>query len=920
MATSTHGQQFGQQRNPRYAWPSRGFIVIIVIVTIILLTLLGTLSILGIISNKLALIIAFVIPLATFSVTLIRAFFPQKDEPGPVIPLSQISITTILPSLSVNIYPNNSFIEKIYVELIQSNTTAIVLTGSPGAGKSTVAAQLYNYAEEQRQEGREPFTARALWFRVDANLTVAELIGNILSSLGKSIPHFDTLPPQNQVQALINALDIPDESRLICIDQFESFFEWGGNTGFTGRPGMNEWLDALSQQIFINSHSRIVFTCNSILWKIEEHHTSYLKEQHVGWSATESVEFLKHQGIQVGTGETELERMVSHYRGNALALTFLASILPRDASLSLEDFAYNTKYAHILMSNSTNQLLDYIWQRLPGEQRNLLLGFSVYREPVPLEAAQAAAPTTTASASSATEPSPSKAAQMTADTNTQVAGATLENMLQQHLLVPAGAGLYQLHSAVANFVRDHFNRRSEQANYQARQEAHAKAAQFYLREATNEHPSEKQQWGRGELYLLVEATWQSCRAGQFREAYELMEQRDIFFRLSRWGGNAILLELYQLLLPPDKWKATRIEAAYIRNNLGEAYYALENREKAHKNFELALPLFQEEHNRSGEARALHNLGLIYYQQGQEMQFWQHLEYSWEFLIPDEQMPVTAKRMRRYRQQSLEAQRYLHRALHYLEQALFIRREIGEREGTGKTLHNLGRVYSALHQKELALDYYEEALDTTREVGDRMEEEQVLHNLGRLCNTLGKKEKLRALEYLEQALRIQQEVGDRKEEGMTWNSQGRVYDDIGKKQEAWLSYQQALRIAREVGDRWGEAITLHNISALYYDLGLYEDMLAFLLLAKVIFEEMQSPYRDRAERHVDLLRAKIGNHQFETLLAQVQPEVIPRVEQRLQEGLPLEEQSQKRAYFSFSLPGSPKATQTEVVILQQEDDY
>src|SRR5205085_9703748 len=102
-----------------------------------------------------------------------------------------------------------------------------------------------------------------------------------------------------------------------------------------------------------------------------------------------------------------------------------------------------------------------------------------------------------------------------------------------------------------------------------------------------------------------------------------------------------------------------------------------------------------------------------------------------------------QRTRKYRKQSMEAQGYLNAALHYLEQALPCRREAGDHEGAGKTLHTLGQVYSALTKKELARDCYEAAVDMTREAGDCKEEGRVLHDLGRLCNALGKKERLKA---------------------------------------------------------------------------------------------------------------------------------------------------------------------------------
>ncbi|HYB01681.1 MAG TPA: tetratricopeptide repeat protein, partial [Ktedonobacteraceae bacterium] len=69
------------------------------------------------------------------------------------------------------------------------------------------------------------------------------------------------------------------------------------------------------------------------------------------------------------------------------------------------------------------------------------------------------------------------------------------------------------------------------------------------------------------------------------------------------------------------------------------------------------------------------------------------------------------------------------ALKYYEQALRIRREVGDRGGEGTTLNNLGRVYYDLGQKQEALKYYEQALRIFGEVENPFGEGITLHNIG-----------------------------------------------------------------------------------------------------------------------------------------------------------------------------------------------
>ncbi len=87
-------------------------------------------------------------------------------------------------------------------------------------------------------------------------------------------------------------------------------------------------------------------------------------------------------------------------------------------------------------------------------------------------------------------------------------------------------------------------------------------------------------------------------------------------------------------------------------------------------------------------------------------------------------------------------------------------------------------------------------------------------LGRIYSALG--EKQQALESYNQALPLLRAVGDRGGEAVTLNNIGRVYDDLGEKQKALDYYNQALPLYRAVGDRDGEAKTLNNVAFVLAD--------------------------------------------------------------------------------------------------------
>jgi len=215
-----------------------------------------------------------------------------------------------------------------------------------------------------------------------------------------------------------------------------------------------------------------------------------------------------------------------------------------------------------------------------------------------------------------------------------------------------------------------------------------------------------------------------------------------------------------------------------------------------------------------------------------------------------------------------------------EQAL----EIAERRDhalEGPVLNNLAMMSRATGHPYEALRLYEQALVLMREVGDRAGEGTTLNNLGRVYDDLGQKAK--ALDYYEQALVLRREVGDRAGEGTTLNNLGGVYDDLGQKAKALDYYEQALVLMREVGDRAGEGTTLHNIGMIYANVGQFDVALACVLLAKALYEYVQSPADiDDEVQWIAALRTRLGEEQFASLLAQIEHQTNELVERALQE--------------------------------------
>jgi tetratricopeptide (TPR) repeat protein len=850
------------------------------------------------------------------------------------------------PTDSRTIQQREQVVKEVYDALTQPDITAIALTGIGGVGKSTLAALIHRYAEEQRRAGSGPFTASALWLRIDPTVTMTDLAGTLFEALGKPMLDLGDLTPQNLAVALFNALNATEEARLIVLDQFENLLDAQTGYALADHAGVGEWLDALNSQ---PCRCRVLLT--SRLWPqgTREYPPTYMQEYHVkGMEIAEGIELLRKQGVGTEATEAELRTAVEHCSGHAFALTLLASFLRRNRSLSLAVLVSNPTYARLWTGDIARNLLDSIYtQQLNEMQRKLLLAFSIYREPVLLDAALALVDSTA-----------------DAPGGPEVLGAqvlpALDALLRQHLLQAPGEGRYQLHTIVADYARSRFSIRSGEVGTQTLQAAHDRAARYYLQQAAVNCPPRSQRRRVSDVQLLIEATWQLCLAERWQEAYELMEQENIFGSLRHWGGNAILLELYELLFPLERWRPSQGRMSRIYNHLGEIYRALGQMEPAQQHLERALRLCRERGDRKGEGWALNGLGRIYSILGQRERAREYFEQALSICreIGDRGMEV---RNLNNLAGVYRAQMQRSKAQEYCEQALSICREIGDRGKEATTLNNLGEVFSALGHKEQAREYYEEALSLHREVGNRAEESWTLNNLGKLYGDMEQLEQARVC--LEQALSIRKEVGDRlgegrtlknlgkvyadlgqKElalayleqslsisreldrwgEGKTLDSLGRVYADLGQKERAQNYFEQALRIRREVGDRGGEAKTLydlgkfyaelrqkgralgyyiqalqvhrevgdrvgegpalHDIGKLYGEREQYDIALACFLLAKNIFAEVESPEGEAMQKEVDVLREKIGAEGFGKLMADVEPRVEEIVEKMLRKGI------------------------------------
>ncbi|XP_063796227.1 G-protein-signaling modulator 2 isoform X2 [Pseudophryne corroboree] len=280
----------------------------------------------------------------------------------------------------------------------------------------------------------------------------------------------------------------------------------------------------------------------------------------------------------------------------------------------------------------------------------------------------------------------------------------------------------------------------------------------------------------------------------------------------------------------------RLGEAKASGNLGNTLKVLGNFDEAVLCCERHLDISRELYDKVGEARALYNLGNVYHSKGKSLACTGTRDPG-EF---PEEVKVALQRAVDYYEANLlivtdlgdrAAQGRAYGNLgntHYLlgnfrkavmshEQRLLIAREFGDRSAERRAYSNLGNAFIFLGEFEMAAEYYKRTLQLARQLKDRAVEAQSCYSLGNTYTLLQDYEK--AIDYHLKHLVIAKELSDRVGEGRACWSLGNAYTALGNHDQAVHFAERHLDISRELGDRNGELTAQLNLSDLQMVLGL-----------------------------------------------------------------------------------------------------
>jgi DNA-binding SARP family transcriptional activator len=149
------------------------------------------------------------------------------------------------------------------------------------------------------------------------------------------------------------------------------------------------------------------------------------------------------------------------------------------------------------------------------------------------------------------------------------------------------------------------------------------------------------------------------------------------------------------------------------------------------------------------------------------------------------------------------------------------RKAGHRQGEGWVLHNLGSSLARMRDRE-GIGHLEEALAIRREIGDRTGEAQALINVADAYYHLHGPDV--ALEHMLRALEVLREEGASYRHGILLNNLGEAYLDLGRLDEAVRSFEEARVIFTGIDSVNGEGHSLYHLGRAYLELDRQGDAL------------------------------------------------------------------------------------------------
>lgn len=159
------------------------------------------------------------------------------------------------------------------------------------------------------------------------------------------------------------------------------------------------------------------------------------------------------------------------------------------------------------------------------------------------------------------------------------------------------------------------------------------------------------------------------------------------------------------------------------------------------------------------------------------------------------------------------------ALNYLFSALEIYTASNQKPAMAKIQRVIGLCYFYLDSLEKSAEYLNRALALSKEAGDKIQTAEALIDLGKLL--AGQQKYSQAESSQLEALAILKAHGTEQDIFKAYNGLGRIYYDSGEYQKSIEAYLKEIEIRESLNDLWGVALASHNLGRTHRTIGNYQ---------------------------------------------------------------------------------------------------
>jgi len=642
-------------------------------------------------------------------------------QPPPIFRLS-IHATVPPPTDPRIVLQRTDEVNSVLRMLSDAQISTVVLTGDPGAGKSILAALLYQRLGAAAQAGQTPIRHFA-WLTLGPNATLPDVIAAVVGSVDMISSDFFMRKPEEQISMLEQALCRPHESAFVVLDQFEELLDIESSPGLAGRGAVALFLDLLQRDL---GDSRVVITCRHSPYNAQNGENMRVRTNLVSRiSLPEGVALLQQRGVQ-GTPE-ELSLIWQRCAGHVFGLVQFATLCTL-SGFSLSYLLNSPDYVPVWNGEVTLNLIDRVYSFLNPIQRTLLRSLCLYNEPVPVEGVIIAIT------------GEEDAVDLDVTAFERELGALTWFALVQHYPEDNSTSSYFLHSLLRQYMIEYYLEGSDRyasggmsialgvttepdpmlVNQEAREVAlaagHIRVAVYYAGLAQQNCPPPQNRSGPQDVEPLLAMAYHLCLGWHWQQAYDLLCYEGLNESMMQWGAWNTLIQLYTAMVPP-RGIVTRRDEGQIFSQLGLLYGRLGDYQQSHFYYEQALATQREIGDQHGEAVTLANQGELLRSVGEIQQARANFEQASMLNRQEYDAQLEIVLLHNLGLLSQDEKDY-QQALHCYQQSLKLAQNQQERSNTGMILTNIGMLLYEQNRLQEALALLFSALEIRQAAHDR----------------------------------------------------------------------------------------------------------------------------------------------------------------------------------------------------------